>query len=140
MKNMKRYWIWNPITHKIIINKDVTFDETLLLSIHKQYRKEKNISEDTSKVVQVDVNVVESSNNEKKKKISNLDGEPNIDKVPKDKSQFYRLQKICRLLERHWFAYIAAFVLITNNGKSSNFQEAIKNKKHHRSKIAMERI
>lgn len=68
MKNMKRYWIWNPITHKIIINKDVTFDETLLLSIHKQYRKEKNISEDTSKVVQVDVNVVESSNNEKKKK------------------------------------------------------------------------
>lgn len=91
--------------------------------------KENVVSEHTPKTIQVKIADFESSIN--KEIASDLDGEFDIDKVPKERPQSHKSKKIYRILEKYGFVNIIAFALIIENSKPSNFQ-AIKDKEYYR--------
>ena len=114
-KGVKGYWLWDPISKKMVTSKDIIFDEAFLL---KQNEAE-TCNDNSQKKLTIEVEFDENS-------LPNDKGDDNDIDPQLKKEEPYSIVKgkekrIHKAPQRYGFEYIVSFALISNNGDPSSY-------------------
>uniref|UniRef100_A0A2N9GJC7 Integrase catalytic domain-containing protein n=1 Tax=Fagus sylvatica TaxID=28930 RepID=A0A2N9GJC7_FAGSY len=121
-KGVKGYKLWDLVAQKVVISRDVVFDEK---SMTKAFKEEKSQAAESSNnigrsTVQVELDELESQSKE-----PHRDQEPHSNDQEQDSTRSDRPKRNKRPPVRYGFEDLVSYALLTSSEDPSTFQEAI---------------
>ena len=115
-KCVKGYWLWDPISKKMVTNKYIIFDEAFLL----KHNEAEICNDNSQKKLTVEVEFDENSSPSDKGDNNDIDPQ-------QKKEELYLIVKgkeklVHKASQRYGYEYIVSFALITNNGDPSSYR------------------
>uniref|UniRef100_A0A2N9FA36 CCHC-type domain-containing protein n=1 Tax=Fagus sylvatica TaxID=28930 RepID=A0A2N9FA36_FAGSY len=128
-KGVKRYKLWDLVAQKVVISRDVVFDEK---SMTKAFKEKKSQAAESSNnigrsTVQVELDELESQSDE----------EPHSNDQEQDSTRSDRPKCNKRPPVRYGFEDLVSYALLTSSEDPSTFQEAVSEKEEERFKARL---